>query len=158
MNILVWASEASRQRAQSDGYAVAPSQREFYAACDIVTLHMRLYPATRGIVTAADLAAMKPSALIVNTSRAPLIEPGALVAALKNGRPGGAAVDVYEQEPLRDPHAEILQFPNVIATPHIGYVTHEEWELQFSDIFDQILAFENGAPINVINPAALKKS
>jgi D-3-phosphoglycerate dehydrogenase len=158
MDVLVWASEASRERARRDGWMVAESQRDFYARCDIVSLHMRLYPATRGVVTAADLAAMKPTALLVNTSRAELIEPDALVNALRAGRPGMAAVDVFEQEPLRDPNAPILQFPNVIATPHIGYVTQEEWELQFSDVFDQIVAFERGAPINAINPDALKRS
>lgn len=155
MDVLVWASEASRQRARSDGYAVARSQSEFYASCDIVSLHMRLYPATRAIVTSSDLAVMKQTALLVNTSRAGLIEPGALLTALHKGRPGMAAVDVYEQEPLRDKNAAILQFPNVITTPHIGYVTKEEWEIQFSDIFDQIIAFNEGAPINMINPEAL---
>jgi len=156
MDVLVWASEASRNRARSDGYAVARSQSEFYGSCDIVSLHMRLYPATRAIVTSSDLAVMKQTALLVNTSRAGLIEPGALVTGLHNGRPGMAAVDVYEQEPLRDKNAAILQFQNVIATPHIGYVTKEEWELQFSDIFDQIVAFNEGAPINMINAEALK--
>lgn len=155
MHVLVWASEAGRERARSEGYQTADSQHSFYAQCDVVSLHMRLYPATRGIVKAADLAAMKPSALLVNTSRAGLIEPGALENALRKGRPGFAAVDVFEQEPLRDPSAAILNFPNVVATPHIGYVTHEEWELQFSDVFDQIVAFGNGAPINMINPGAL---
>lgn len=158
MNVLVWASESSRVRARNDGWIVAESKRNFYADCDIVSLHMRLYPSTRGIVTAGDLAAMKTSALLVNTSRAGLIEPGALVDALRDGRPGMAAVDVFEQEPLRDVDAPILQFPNVIATPHIGYVTHEEWELQFSDVFDQIIAFNSGAPINMINPEAHRPS
>ncbi len=154
MNILIWASEASRARAVADGWAVADSQLAFYAACDVITLHLRLHPSTRGIVTSADLAAMKPSALLVNTSRAGLIAPGALVEALAKGRPGMAAIDVFEQEPLLDVDAPILQFPNVIVTPHIGYVTHEEWELQFSDIFDQIVAYASGNPINMINPTA----
>ena len=114
---------------------------------------MRLVDATRGIVTAADLARMKPTALIVNTSRAPLIEPGALVKALKAGRPGMAAVDVYEKEPVRD--HPLFALKNVVCTPHIGYVTREEYELQFSEIFDQILAFCAGTPINVVNPEAL---
>jgi D-3-phosphoglycerate dehydrogenase len=100
---------------------------------------------------------MKPTALIVNTSRAPLIEPGALVQALRNGRPGMAAVDVYEEEPMRDVHHPLCAMPNVVCTPHIGYVTREEYELQFSDIFDQILAYAAGKPINVVNPAALEK-
>ena len=114
---------------------------------------MRLVDETRGIVTAADLAAMKPSALIVNTSRAPLIQPDALVNALKLGCPGMAAVDVYEQEPAL--HHPLLQMQNVVCTPHIGYVTREEYELQFSEIFDQITAYGAGHPINVVNPAVL---
>ena len=113
---------------------------------------MRLVPATRGIVTKADLARMKPSALLVNTSRAGLIEPGALVAALRSGRPGMAALDVFDEEPLRDPSHPLLNMDNVLCTPHIGYVTHEEWELQFADVFDQINAFAAGKPINVVNP------
>ncbi len=152
MNILVWARPESRARAQADGYAVADSKAAFFAACDVLSLHLRLYDATRGIVTAADLAAMKPTALLVNTSRAPLIEPGALVAALEAGRPGMAAVDVYEDEPLRDPAHPLLNMDNVVCTPHIGYVTAEEYEIQFSDIFEQIAAYAEGSPINVINP------
>jgi D-3-phosphoglycerate dehydrogenase len=152
MNILVWARPESRARAQADGYAVADSKAAFFAACDVLSLHLRLYDATRGFVTAADLAAMKPTALLVNTSRAPLIEPGALVAALEAGRPGMAAVDVYEDEPLRDPAHPLLNMDNVVCTPHIGYVTAEEYEIQFSDIFEQIAAYAEGSPINVINP------
>ena len=155
MTILVWAREAARARAAADGHTTAPSKAEFYEQADIVTLHMRLVEATRGIVTAADLARMKPTALLVNTSRAPLIEPGALVDALRAGRPGMAAVDVYEEEPLRDPTHPLLTMPNVVCTPHIGYVTHEEYEIQFTDIFDQILAYAAGAPINVVNPEGL---
>ena len=117
---------------------------------------MRLVDATRNIVTAADLARMKPSALIVNTSRAPLIEPGALVAALQAGRPGMAAVDVYEEEPLRDTTHPLLNMPNVVCTPHLGYVSREEYEIQFSDIFDQITAYAAGKPINVVNPDVLE--
>ena len=152
MNVLVWASKRSRERAAIDGYGVAKSSEEFFTACDIISLHMRLYPATQRIITAADLALMKPSALLVNTSRAALIEPGALVAALHAGRPGKAAVDVYEEEPLRDPDHPLLNMDNVICTPHIGYVTREEYEIQFADIFDQIIAYAEGNPINVINP------
>ena len=158
MKVVVWARESSRERARADGYAVADSKAAFFEHCDIITLHMRLVDATRGIVTASDLARMKPTALIVNTSRAPLIEPGALVQALKNGRPGMAAVDVYEQEPVRDTNHPLLTMPNVVCTPHIGYVTLEEYELQFTDIFDQILAYEAGKPINLVNPAALARS
>ena len=155
MNVLVWAREASRQQARHDGYETAASREMFYEQCDVVSLHMRLVPATRAIVTAADLQRMKPAALLVNTSRAGLIEPGALVAALQSGRPGMAAVDVYETEPLRDPHDPLLTLPNIVCTPHIGYVTRDEYELQFTDVFDQILAYADGRPINVINPAVL---
>jgi D-3-phosphoglycerate dehydrogenase len=118
---------------------------------------MRLVEATRGIVTAADLARMKPTALIVNTSRAPLVEPGALVAALEAGRPGKAAVDVYDEEPVTGRGHPLLAMENVVCTPHLGYVTREEYEIQFSDIFDQVLAFAAGSPINVVNPGALAK-
>ena len=155
MNVLVWAREDSRIKARAEGWATAPSKQSFFETCDIITLHMRLVDATRHIVAKQDLARMKPSALIVNTSRAPLIEPGALVAALKVGRPGMAAVDVYEEEPVRDTQNPLLQMTNVICTPHIGYVTHEEWELQFADVFDQINAYEAGSPINVVNPDVL---
>ncbi len=116
---------------------------------------MRLVDATRGIVTASDLARMKPSALLVNTSRAPLIEPSALVNALRAGRPGMAAVDVFEKEPLRDTGDPLLNMDNVVCTPHIGYVTRDEYEIQFTDIFDQIGAYAAGAPTNVVNPDAI---
>jgi len=152
MNVLVWARDASLQRARSDGYDVAQSKRAFLEACDVVSLHMRLVKETRGIVTRNDLSCMKSTALLVNTSRAPLIEPGALVDALRAGRPGMAAVDVYEDEPLRDPNHPLLNMDNVVCTPHIGYVTREEYEIQFSDIFDQITAYASGSPINVVNP------
>jgi D-3-phosphoglycerate dehydrogenase len=155
MNVLAWAREQSLARARADGYATARSKAEFFASCDIISLHMRLVPATRHIVTAEDLARMKPDAMLVNTSRAPLIEPGALAAALRAGRPGYAAVDVFEDEPVRDPNLPLLQFEQVVATPHIGYVTREEYELQFTDILDQIIAFAAGKPINVVNPDVL---
>ena len=156
MNVLVWAREASRMRAQADGYEVAASQRAFYERSDVVSLHMRLVNETRGIVTAADLSHMKPTALLVNTSRAQLIEPDALVGALRAGRPGMAAVDVFEQEPLRERNHPLLTLSNVVSTPHIGYVTREEYEIQFSDVFDQILAYAERRPINVVNPAVLE--
>ncbi len=155
MKVLVWAREASLARAQNDGYLAAPSKEQFFEACDVISLHMRLVDATRGIVKASDLARMKLSALLVNTSRAPLIEPGALVSALKAGRPGMAAVDVYEEEPVRDPHHPLLEMKNVVCTPHIGYVTRDEYEIQFAEIFDQIVAFSAGTPINVVNPEVL---
>lgn len=156
MDVVVWAREASRARARSQGWLVPDEKEAFFKICDIVSLHMRLVPATRAIVTSADLAMMKPSAMLVNTSRAGLIEPGALVAALRAGRPGMAAVDVFETEPLRDVTDPLINLPNVVATPHIGYVTQEEFDLQFADVFDQINAFAAGTPTNVINPEALK--
>ncbi len=155
MQVLVWARPDSLAKARADGYEAAASKETFFEACDVISLHMRLLEATRGIVAAADLARMKRDSLIVNTSRAGLIAPGALVAALKAGRPGRAAVDVFEVEPLRDPKDPLLAMDNVVATPHIGYVTREEYELQFTDIFDQIVAFAAGQPINVVNPGAL---
>ena len=157
MNVLVWAREPALAKARADGYATAASKAEFFEQCDVLSLHMRLVPATRGIVTSDDLARMKPTAILVNTSRAPLIAPNALVNALHAGRPGMAAVDVYEKEPLRDPGDPLLLMHNVVATPHIGYVTRDEYELQFSDIFDQIIAYAAGAPINVVNPDVLGK-
>jgi len=155
MPVVVWAREASRERARQDGLEVAASKRAFFEQCDIISLHMRLVDATRHIVTAEDLASMKPTALLVNTSRAPLVEPDALVNALRAGRPGMAAVDVYEEEPVLDPLHPLLALDNVICTPHIGYVTREEYELQFADIFDQIAAYASGTPINVVNPDVL---
>jgi len=156
MNVLVWAREESLERARTDGYATASSKAEVFAESDVLSLHMRLVDATRGIVSAADLARMKPSALLVNTSRAPLIEPGALVDALRAGRPGMAALDVFEQEPVRDPTHPLLTMPNVVCTPHVGYVTRDEYEIQFADIFNQIVAYAAGSPANVVNPAALQ--
>jgi D-3-phosphoglycerate dehydrogenase len=155
MNVLVWARAASLEQARADGWATAPGKAAFFETCDAISLHMRLVDATRHIVTAGDLARMKTTAILINTSRAPLIEPGALAAALRAGRPGYAAIDVYEEEPLRDPAHPLLNMPNVVATPHIGYVTREEYELQFSDIFDQILAYAAGTPTNVVNPEVL---
>ena len=152
MKVVVWAREPALAKARADGYETAASKEAFFEQCDVLSLHMRLVDATRGIVTASDLARMKPTALLVNTSRAPLIEPDALVNALRVGRPGMAAVDVYEQEPLRDTADPLLTMDNVVCTPHIGYVTRDEYELQFSDIFDQITAYAAGTPVNVVNP------
>jgi D-3-phosphoglycerate dehydrogenase len=152
MEVRVWGREAARARAREDGYDVAPSREALFAECDVVSLHLRLVDATRAIVTAADLARMKPDALLVNTSRAALIAPGALVEALRAGRPGMAAVDVFDEEPLTDPTHPLLGMPNVVCTPHIGYVTRDEYDLQFSDIFDQVLAYAAGTPIHVVNP------
>ncbi len=155
MQVLIWASEASRARARADGWDVAKSEQAFFETSDVLSLHLRLYATTRGIVTAGDLAAMKATALLVNTSRAGLIEEGALARALAAGRPGMAAVDVYEQEPVPDSAHPLFAFPNVVCTPHIGYVTGEEYETQFAEIFEQILAWEAGEPINMINPEVL---
>jgi D-3-phosphoglycerate dehydrogenase / 2-oxoglutarate reductase len=156
MNVHVWAREESLARARADGYDASPSKKDFFASCDVLSLHMRLVAATRGIVTAEDLARMKPSALLVNTSRAALVARGALVVALGAGRPGMAAVDVYEDEPLVDARHPLLAMDNVVCTPHLGYVTTDEYELQFAEIFDQILAYAAGAPINVVNPDVLR--
>jgi D-3-phosphoglycerate dehydrogenase / 2-oxoglutarate reductase len=156
MVVSVWAREAAMGQARADGYPTAPSKAAFFEASDVISLHMRLVEATRGIVSAEDLARMKPTALLVNTSRAGLIEPGALVSALRAGRPGMAAVDVYEDEPLTDTRHPLLNMDNVVCTPHIGYVSRDEYEIQFADIFDQITAYAAGTPINVINPEALR--
>ncbi len=158
MNVVVWARPQSLVRAKAEGHLAAPSKDVFFERCEVLSLHMRLVDATRGIVTAHDLRRMKPTSLIVNTSRAQLIERGALVEALRAGRPGMAAVDVYEEEPLRDTTHPLLNMPNVICTPHLGYVTREEYELQFTDIFDQITAYAAGSPTNVVNPAVLKSA
>ena len=155
MRVLVWAREKTRDDARRDGHVVAPDKLTFFRECDVLSLHMRLVDATRGIVTRADLAEMKPTAILVNTSRAPLIEPGALVAALQAGRPGMAAIDVFEKEPVLDTDHPLLNMPNVIATPHIGYVSRDEYEVQFSDIFDQIVDYAAGTPSHVVNPAVL---
>lgn len=156
MKVFVWAREASRINALNDGYAVAPDSASLFERSDVLSLHMRLVDATRGIVKAADLARMKSTALFVNTSRAGLVEKGALPAALKAGRPGMAALDVFDEEPLRNSDNPLLKMDNVICTPHIGYVTRDEYELQFAEIFDQIIAFCEGRPENVVNPEVLK--
>ena len=158
MKVLVWARETSLASARADGYAIARSKEAFFEECDVLSLHMRLVPATRGIVTAADLARMKTSALLVNTSRAPLVEKGALENALKAGRPGMAAVDVFEAEPVLDTNHPLLTMDNAVCTPHIGYVTRDEYELQFTDIFEQIKAYAAGTPSNVVNPDVLSSA
>lgn len=155
MDVVVWGGESSHARAEADGLVVASGREAFFEQCDVLSLHLRLVDATRGLVTPADLSRMKPTALLVNTSRAGLIEPGALAEAIRAGRPGMAAVDVYETEPLVDPDHPLLVMDNVVCTPHIGYVTREEWELQFHDIFAQINAFAAGSPTNVVNPEVL---
>jgi D-3-phosphoglycerate dehydrogenase len=153
MNVLVWGRDASREQAAQDGYRAAASREAFFAESDIVSLHLRLNDATRGIVTAGDLARMKPDALFVNTSRAELVAEGALQAALEQGRPGFAALDVFETEPL-PPNSPLLRMENVLATPHLGYVEKDSYELYFRAAFQNVIDFANGTPRNVLNPAA----
>ncbi len=155
MKVLIWGRDSTIERAKADGYFVARNKDAFFEECDVISLHMRLVDATRGIVKAADLARMKPTALIVNTSRAPLIETGALEAALKLGRPGMAAVDVFESEPVVNAAHPLIAMDNAVCTPHIGYVEQAGYEGQFTSSFGQIVAFLEGKPVNVINPEAL---
>ncbi|CCQ72553.1 D-2-hydroxyacid dehydrogenase family protein [Magnetospira sp. QH-2] len=152
MEVLWWSSDEGRERAQADGETVAETRAAFFSGCDVISLHLRLKPTTRGLVTAEDLGQMRPDALLVNTSRAGLIAPHALVDALNEGRPGMAAIDVFDSEPMTDPNDPLLAHPNVICTPHIGFVTQDEFENQFADIFDQVVAYAEGAPIHMINP------
>src|SRR5688572_22568415 len=156
MDVLVWGRDSTIEKARADGYAAAKSKAALFEESDVVSLHLRLIDATRGIVAADDLARMKPTALIVNTSRAGLIAPGALEAALRKGRPGMAAVDVYEEEPVLGGRHPLLAMDNVVCVPHLGYVERDGLEHMFSTIFDQILAYAAGKPINVVNPDALR--
>jgi D-3-phosphoglycerate dehydrogenase len=156
MNVIVWGREGTAERARADGFTMATSKDALFEQSDVVSLHLRLIDATRGIVTAADLARMKPTALLVNTSRAGLIVPGALEAALRAGRPGMAAVDVYEEEPVLGGKHPLLSMDTVVCAPHLGYVERDGLEGMFTTIFDQILAYANGKPINVQNPDVLK--
>jgi len=152
MNVWWWASQGGRERAVQDGVEVAPDRHSFFAQSDFVSLHVRLKPATRGIVSIQDLLAMKPGASFVNTSRSGLVATGALEQALSAGRPGRLALDVFDTEPLTETSDPVTSHPRVIATPHIGYVTEDELDLQFADIYDQINAYAKGAPIHMINP------
>ncbi|MEM6760326.1 MAG: D-2-hydroxyacid dehydrogenase family protein [Pseudomonadota bacterium] len=154
MEVVWWGSDDGRARAAKDGHKVAESRAAFFGTCDVVSLHVRLKPETKGLITAADLAQMRHDALLVNTSRAGLIEAGALQAALDAGRPGMAAIDVFDVEPITWAHDPIATHPRVTATPHIGFVTEDELNVQFADIFEQVAAFASGAPINMVNPAA----
>jgi D-3-phosphoglycerate dehydrogenase len=151
MNVVWWSSESGRARALADGQRVAESREAFFAASDIVSVHVRLKPSTKGVITRDDLRVMGREALFVNTSRSRLVENGALLSALNEGRPGMAAVDVFDVEPLLDPNDPLLAHPRLIATPHIGYVTEDEYNVAFSDIFDQVVAYQEGNPIHVIN-------
>jgi D-3-phosphoglycerate dehydrogenase / 2-oxoglutarate reductase len=155
--VLIWGREGSAARAREAGYEFAPSREAFFAAADILCVHMPLNKETRGIVTRADLAHMKPSALLVNTSRAGLIAEGALVEALKAGRPGFAAVDVYEDEPVIGADHPLLKMDNVVGTPHLGYVEQDTYEAYYGRTVDNILAYAAGKPINVVNPEAIGK-
>ncbi|MFL5096343.1 MAG: D-2-hydroxyacid dehydrogenase family protein [Xanthobacteraceae bacterium] len=153
MEILVWGQKASLERAAAAGYAAAASQQDLFVRADVLSLHVRLTRDTRAIVGADDLARMKPTALLVNTARAELIAPGALLQALKNGRPGYAAVDVYEQEPIRNGDHPFLSMPNVLCTPHLGWAEWPNFELYFGETFEQIVAFEKGLSLRLANPA-----
>jgi len=156
MDVQVWGRESTIAKARADGYSIAESKSKFFGECDVLSLHVRLLPETKGMVSAEDLGLMKPTSLLVNTSRAGLIQPGVLERALKTGRPGMAAVDVYGEEPVLGAQHPLLALDNVVCTPHLGYVAREELERMFGKIFDQILAYEKGSPINVVNPEALK--
>ncbi|WP_116083571.1 D-2-hydroxyacid dehydrogenase family protein [Tropicimonas sp. IMCC34011] len=155
MNVVWWSSEAGRERARADGEPVAKNREAFFSGCDAISLHLRLKPGTQSVVTKDDLMQMKPDAIIVNTSRDGLFAPGALKEALDAGRPGCAALDVFDEEPVTDPNHPLLGHPRVIPTPHIGYVTEEELDVHYHDIYDQVNAFAEGAPINVANPEVL---
>jgi D-3-phosphoglycerate dehydrogenase len=157
MRVLCWGRDASLAKARAAGYEVAASREAFFAESDVISLHLPLNDGTRGIVTAEDLARMKPSALIVNTSRAPIIAKDALVAALKAGRPGRAAIDVFEEEPVLNASHPLIGMDNVVCTPHLGYVEEGTYEAYYSAAVEQILAFIAGKPINVANPDVLKK-
>ncbi len=155
MQVQVWGSEASRERARADGYGAAESCERFFAGCDVLSVHLRLNEATRGIVTLDALSLMKPTALFVNTSRAELVQEHALVSALNRGRPGLAATDVFETEPILQGHP-LLRLENAVCTPHIGYVEQDSYELSFSAAFDNVLNYIANQPTNIVNPAALK--
>jgi D-3-phosphoglycerate dehydrogenase len=152
MPVHVWGSEGARDRARADGLFVPESREAFFAGCDVISLHVKLTPETRGIVTSADLGAMRPGSVLVNTSRSGLIAAGALLDGLNAGRPGMAALDVFDTEPLTNVADPLMSHPNVICTPHIGYVTQDELDMQFGDIYDQITAYAQGAPIHLANP------
>lgn len=155
MNVRIWGREASRAQALADGCQVASTREDFFSQCDVISLHLRLNEETQGLVTLEDLSHMKPTALLVNTSRAELIEPDALIAALNRGRPGMAAVDVFESEPILQGHA-LLRLENCICTPHIGYVEQDSYELYFGAAFDNVINYIRGTPTNIVNPGALQ--
>jgi D-3-phosphoglycerate dehydrogenase / 2-oxoglutarate reductase len=155
MHVTVWGSESARSRAEHDGLVAAPSCEAFFEACDVLSLHLRLHESTRGVVKLDALTRMKPTALLVNTSRAELIEEGALVSALNRGRPGMAAVDVFESEPILQGHP-LLRLENAVCTPHIGYVEQDSYETYFQAAFENVVNFIKGEPTNIVNPEALR--
>jgi D-3-phosphoglycerate dehydrogenase len=157
MRVLCWGREGSTARAREAGFEVAPSRQEFFATADVLSLHLPLNAETRGIVTAHDLARMKPTALLVNTSRAQIIQGGALAAALRQSRPGFAAVDVYEDEPVLGATHPLIGMPNALCTPHLGYVERDYYEALLGAAVDQILAFAAGHPVNGVNPEVLQR-
>jgi D-3-phosphoglycerate dehydrogenase len=155
MKVLVWGSEDSRQKARDAGYAAAETRESFFETCDVLSVHLRLDDGNRGLITHEDLARMKPTALFVNTSRAELVTEGALVSALNRGRPGMAAVDVFESEPILQGHP-LLRLENAVCTPHIGYVEQDSYEMYFRAAFENVLNYVHGAPTHIVNPDALK--
>ena len=155
MHVVIWGQTPSREKAVLDGFAAAASRDDFFSQCDVLSLHLRLVDETRGLVRLDDLARMKATALLVNTSRAELIEPEALISALNRGRPGMAAVDVFETEPILQGHA-LLRIENCICTPHIGYVEQSSYEMYFGAAFDNVINFIKGTPTNIVNPGALQ--
>jgi D-3-phosphoglycerate dehydrogenase len=157
MHVVCWGREGSTARAKAEGFEIAASRKAFFENADVISLHLPSNKETRGIVNADDLARMKPTALLVNTSRSPIIAEGALVAALQQGRPGFAAVDVYEEEPVVGANHPLLQMPNALCTPHLGYAERGSYEALYTLAVDQLLAFAEGQPINVANPEAVGK-
>lgn len=157
MELLIWGRQGSLDRAKAEGFPIAASKQALFEQSDVLSLHLRLNAETTGLIGPDELALMKPTALLVNTSRAELIQPGALVAALHNGRPGKAALDVFEHEPLTDPADPLLQLPNALCTPHLGYVERDNYEFAYGNAFDQIVAFAKGTPINIHNPDVVKQ-
>jgi D-3-phosphoglycerate dehydrogenase len=155
MRVIVWGSDVSREHAQSDGFEIALSKNDFFEQCDVLSLHLRLDESTRSSISLTDLSKMKTTAVLVNTSRAELIEPEALIAALNRGRPGMAAIDVFESEPILQGHA-LLRLENCVCTPHIGYVERDNYELFFGAAFDNVVNFIEGTPTNIVNPEALQ--
>jgi len=157
MKVVCWGREGSTTKARAEGFTVAASREAFFADCDVISIHLPLNKETRGLITGADLARMKPTARIVNTSRAPIIAEGALVEALKKGRPGFAAIDVYESEPVVNREHPLVNMPNALCTPHLGYVTWETYELYYAAVVENIVAYAAGKPVHMLNPEVLEK-